>query len=105
MAGDSRYVIDGATKWLPNWKTRGWRKSAGGAVVNVDLWEKIGPAMQRPAKITWRWQRGHVGHQLNELVDRLAKREAERRQLHPLQADRIVQTDLLGRDESQSVVN
>jgi len=99
MVGDSRYVIDGATKWLPNWKARGWKKSGGGAVVNVDLWEQIEPAMQRPAKITWTWQRGHVGHRLNDLVDGLAKKEAERRRQYPLEPDRVVPTALLDRND------
>jgi ribonuclease HI len=105
MVGDSRYVIDGATKWLQAWKARGWRKSGGGAVVNVDLWEQMEPAMQRPAKITWTWQRGHVGHRLNDLVDGLAKTEAERRQRCPSKPDRKVRTDLPGRQEREAVAS
>jgi ribonuclease HI len=28
---DSRYLIDGFSKWLPGWKRKGWRTAAGGA--------------------------------------------------------------------------
>ena len=35
---DSRYLIDGFSKWLPGWKRKGWRTASGGAVLNRDLW-------------------------------------------------------------------
>ena len=36
---DSRYLRDGITKWLPNWKKNGWKTSAKDPVKNRDLWE------------------------------------------------------------------
>ncbi len=96
MVGDARYVIDSATEWLPNWKARGWKKVGG--IANVDLWKEIDVAMQRHAKVTWAWQKGHVGHPLNELVDQLAKREALRRQKYPLQDDRVAHGELPNRE-------
>lgn len=38
---DSKYVIDGATKWLPGWKAKGWRKADGKPVLNQELWLEI----------------------------------------------------------------
>jgi ribonuclease HI len=43
---DSRYVKDGMTKWIRNWKSNGWvrrenRKSAWQRVKNRDLWEEL----------------------------------------------------------------
>ena len=35
---DSRYVIDGLTKWLPAWRRRGWVTSTNTPVKNRDLW-------------------------------------------------------------------
>lgn len=98
MVGDSTYVIDGASKGLEKWKAAGWTKSGGGAVKNVDLWKEIDVAMQRHAKVTWAWQKGHIGHPLNELVDQLAKREALRRQKYPLQDDRVAHGELPNRE-------
>src|SRR5690606_11934165 len=38
---DSRYVIDGATKWLRSWKARGWKTADRKPVANVDLWTRF----------------------------------------------------------------
>lgn len=35
---DSKYVLEGATKWLDGWKKRGWKKADKKAVLNQDLW-------------------------------------------------------------------
>lgn len=94
IVGDSRYVIDGATRWLENWKVRGWKLKSGHEPANIDLWQQMNEAMQRPVTLTWKWQRGHVGHQMNEMVDGLARREAEWRRRNPSKVDRVVRLDL-----------
>ena len=38
---DSKYVIEGYTKWITNWKRNGWKTSSGKSVQNLDLWQKI----------------------------------------------------------------
>jgi ribonuclease HI len=38
---DSRYLIDGLTKWMAGWKRKGWRTASGGPVLNRDLWEEL----------------------------------------------------------------
>ena len=34
---DSTYVRDGITRWLPQWKRRGWKTAEKKPVKNVDL--------------------------------------------------------------------
>ena len=41
---DSKYVLQGITEWLPNWKARGWRTAAREPVKNQDLWELLDAA-------------------------------------------------------------
>ena len=68
---DSRYVIDGITKWIHGWQKNGWVNSKKDPVANADLWRDL-VAVSRPHKVTWQWVKGHAGHAENERVDRLA---------------------------------
>jgi len=78
MVGDSQYVVKGMTEWLPRWRMRSWRGKDNKPVSNLDLWLQLVELAEKPAKLEWRWQKGHVGHLQNEEVDGLARREAER---------------------------
>jgi ribonuclease HI len=81
MYTDSKYVLDGITKWLPGWQRNGWKTAAKQPVKNVDLWQRLVAAMQ-PHQVTWTWVRGHNGDPGNERADELARlgiKEAERR--------------------------
>jgi ribonuclease HI len=69
---DSRYLKQGITEWLPNWKRRNWRRK-GGKLANVDLWMKLEEEIARH-EIHWRWVRGHAGNVFNERVDQLARK-------------------------------
>jgi ribonuclease HI len=68
---DSKYVLDGITKWLPGWKRRGWKTSNKEPVKNVDLWQRLEAALQ-PHQVQWSWVRGHTGDPGNERADALA---------------------------------
>ncbi|HEY8518249.1 MAG TPA: ribonuclease HI [Candidatus Binatia bacterium] len=68
---DSRYVIDGVSKWLPNWKRRGWVTADKKQVKNVELWRALDAAASRH-KTSWHWVQGHSGHPQNERCDQLA---------------------------------
>jgi ribonuclease HI len=68
---DSRYVIDGMTKWVHGWKRKGWVNASKQPVRNADLWHEL-IAAALPHQIDWIWVRGHNGHVENERVDRLA---------------------------------
>ncbi len=69
---DSTYVRDGITKWLENWKRRGWKTASKKPVKNVDLWQRLEQAAARH-KVDWHWVRGHQGHTENERADELAR--------------------------------
>lgn len=73
---DSRYVMDGITKWIHGWKKNGWRTADKKPVKNADLWQELERAMSRH-DITWKWVRGHVGNEGNERADALARRGIE----------------------------
>ncbi|MFN3821630.1 MAG: ribonuclease HI [bacterium] len=68
---DSRYLINGITHWLPQWRRRNWRKLSGGVVENRDLWEEL-DALSRTHFITWKWVKGHSEDPLNREVHNLA---------------------------------
>jgi len=70
---DSKYVLQGATEWLTQWKARGWRTASRQPVKNQDLWERLDAAVAAQ-DIEWHWVRGHSGHEGNEFVDQLANR-------------------------------
>jgi ribonuclease HI len=68
---DSRYVIDGMTKWVHGWQKKGWINASKQPVRNADLWHDLIEAAHRH-KIQWKWVRGHDGHVENERADKLA---------------------------------
>ena len=68
---DSKYVLQGATEWLEDWKARGWRTAARKPVKNQDLWERLDAAVLAH-EISWHWVKGHAGNAGNERVDQLA---------------------------------
>lgn len=69
---DSKYVMDGVTKYLKNWKAKGWKTADKKDVKNVDLWERI-DALLPQHDIRWIWVKGHDGHAENERADALAR--------------------------------
>ena len=69
---DSRYVMDGAEKWLSGWKVKGWKTADKKPVKNKDLWRALDAEMLRHT-IKWKWVRGHTGHVENERADALAR--------------------------------
>jgi ribonuclease HI len=70
---DSKYVMQGITEWMDNWKQRGWKTAAKKPVKNQDLWMALDEAIARH-DIEWRWVKGHAGDPGNEEADALANR-------------------------------
>lgn len=68
---DSKYVLEGATKWLEGWIQKNWRRADKKPVSNVDLWQELVPLLHRH-QIVWHWVKGHAGEAGNERVDMLA---------------------------------
>ncbi len=71
LSTDSRYVMDGLTKWIKGWQRNGWRTADKKPVKNADLWQDLLNAA-KPHRIEWLWVKGHSGHPENERADRLA---------------------------------
>ena len=67
---DSKYVIDGYTTWVLNWKRNGWKTSSGKPVQNLDLWQKIDDL--RIKGLEMEFVKGHSGDKNNERVDLIA---------------------------------
>jgi ribonuclease HI len=72
---DSQYAINCATKWIPGWKRRGWRKADGQPVMNVELLKELDKELSGRT-VTFDWVKGHAGHSLNEKADELARAAA-----------------------------
>jgi ribonuclease HI len=73
LKSDSKYVLQGITEWLPQWKQRGWRTAAKKPVMNVDLWQSL-DLLAGKHQIDWQWVKGHAGEPGNERADQLANR-------------------------------
>ena len=68
---DSKYVKNGITEWIHNWKKNGWRTAAKKEVKNKELWIELDSLIQIHS-ISWDWVKGHSGHPENERADLLA---------------------------------
>jgi len=71
LLSDSKYVIQGITEWIINWKKNNWRNYAKKPVVNQDLWQQL-DKLNVKHKVTWQWVKGHAGNDGNLKADRLA---------------------------------
>jgi len=76
MRADSRYVINGITKWVFGWQKNGWRNSQKEEVANRELWEAlalvVADVQMSGAKILWNYTPGHAGIPGNERADEIA---------------------------------
>ncbi|MDB2553215.1 ribonuclease HI [Gammaproteobacteria bacterium] len=68
---DSKYVLQGMTEWLANWKRRNWQTAAKKPVLNADLWRRL-DSVAASHELEWHWVKGHSGHRENEIADQLA---------------------------------
>jgi ribonuclease HI len=69
---DSKYVMDGVTKWIHGWKKNGWKTADKKAVKNEDLWKRLDEANARH-EVTWKWVKGHADNEMNNRADELAR--------------------------------
>mgnify|MGYP006244263433 FL=1 len=68
---DSKYVMQGITEWIKNWKTNHWKTSQKKDVKNKDLWVLL-DSVSAKHEIKWSWVKGHAGDYGNEIADKLA---------------------------------
>lgn len=69
---DSKYVMDGITKWMDGWKAKGWKTAAKKPVKNQDLWQEI-DSLVSMHDVEFIWVKGHAGDPGNERADELAR--------------------------------
>ena len=74
---DSKYVKDGITDWIKNWKINNWKSANKKPVKNKDLWIKLDNSC-RKHKVSWKWVKAHAGNKFNNLVDELAVLETKK---------------------------
>ena len=70
---DSKYVMDGITQWIQNWKKNNWRTAAKKDVKNKELWQKLDQLIVQH-QVQWHWVKGHSGDAGNEAADLLANK-------------------------------
>ena len=80
---DSQYVRNAVEKgWLDSWRKKNWLKADKKPVLNVDLWRRLLPLLERH-EVRLHWLRGHAGHAENERCDELARARAAAPYLPP----------------------
>lgn len=72
VVSDSEYLVKGWNEYLPDWRSRGWRKRTGGTPKNTAHWRRLIEAVERHESVTFSWTRGHAGTLDNERADVLA---------------------------------
>ena len=70
---DSKYIQQGITTWIKQWKKNKWHTSAKKPVKNKDLWVLI-DNMITLLNIEWVWVKGHSTNKGNILADQLANK-------------------------------
>lgn len=82
---DSKFTINGVTKWVKNWKLNSWRLKSGGQVTNKDDFVKL-DRLNAELEVVWIHIPGHAGYKGNEEADRLSREGAVKR-LQPEETD------------------
>lgn len=78
IVSDSTYVVNCfRDKWHVGWLKRGWVNSKNQPIANRDIWEPLIELVTTRKNVTFRWVKGHSGHPMNDLVDRLAVEAAQ----------------------------
>ena len=73
---DSSYLKNGISSWIYSWEKNNWLTSNKKPVKNKDLWIKLAE-LTKNKNITWEWVKAHDENKFNNMVDELARKEAE----------------------------
>ena len=73
LTTDSKYVMQGITTWIQNWKKNNWKNAAKKSVKNKDLWVELDKYSEKH-DVRWHWVKGHSGHRQHEIADQLANK-------------------------------
>ncbi len=72
---DSAYIHNAfEQRWIDRWQRNGWRTASKDPVENTDLWRQLLDAAA-PHKMTWIKVKGHADNALNNLCDKLARKQ------------------------------
>lgn len=73
---DSKYALNTAETWMWGWAKKGWRKTDGKPIVNLEIIQQIHALMvARNSKVDFEWVKGHDDNNqgsLNHKADELA---------------------------------
>ena len=69
---DSKYVVQGMSEWIHNWKAKGWKTAGKKPVSNLERWQEL-DKLAGHHQVKWQWIKGHAGHPENERADELAR--------------------------------
>jgi ribonuclease HI len=73
---DSKYVLNGITSWIKNWKKNNWKTAAKKAVLNQELWQELDSLVetvsQKKMTIEWNYVKGHADNPYNNRADIIA---------------------------------
>ena len=72
---DSKYVKNGITNWIHNWKKNGWKTANKKVVKNKELWTEL-DLLNNEFEISWNWVKAHSTDKLNNEVDFIAREAA-----------------------------
>lgn len=73
---DSKFVINGITKWVSNWQRNGWQTASKQPVTHRAIWEQMVSLVEgrgTEGAVTWKYVPGHQGVPGNERVDDIAQ--------------------------------
>jgi len=76
LYADSTYVLKGIEEWLDNWVKNNFKN-----VKNKEMWQEL-YKLKKNHIIKTNWIKGHSGHKENEICDKIAKQEAQKRKLN-----------------------
>ncbi len=68
---DSKYIVEGMTVYLEDWKAKGWCKSRGKPVANAELWMRLD---ELATLFCIEWVRGHGEEAASDRAKQLANR-------------------------------
>jgi ribonuclease HI len=73
----SKYLLDGATRWLPGWERRNWTTASGQPIKNQELWQELVHVMG-DHDLEWRFLPAHKREAHSVTAARVARDEATR---------------------------
>ena len=76
LTTDSKYVMQGITTWIDNWKKNNWKNASKKDVKNKDLWVELDKYVSKH-NVKWHWVKGHARHEKNEIADALANKRID----------------------------